>query len=470
MAKKFMDKDFLLETKTAKKLYFDYAAEMPIIDYHCHINPAEIAQNRKFDNITQAWLGGDHYKWRMIRSNGVPEEEITGDADDRVKFQRFAEALPLAIGNPMYHWTHLELQRYFNFYKPLSAQTADEAWEICNAKLQSEDMRVRSIIEKSNVKVIGTTDDPCDSLEWHKALREEEGFDCKVVPSFRPDKMVNIDKDGFVEYIQKFSEVCGKNIESLADLLSETEKRIDLFHEMGCRASDHGLDYAVCTPATTKEADEIFKAALSGKAITIEQAEKYKTVLLLFFGAQYARRGWVMQIHYNVLRNTNTKMFKKLGPDTGFDTISERECSAALAKLLDTLNASDSLPKTIIYSLNPNDNEFIGTIIGAFQGTEAAGKIQHGSAWWFNDTKTGMQKQLTDLANLSILGNFVGMLTDSRSFLSYTRHEYFRRILCNLLGNWVENGEYPNDPALLERIVKGICFNNANAYFGFNCK
>ncbi|MEE1279559.1 MAG: glucuronate isomerase [Oscillospiraceae bacterium] len=465
-----MDKDFLLETKTAKKLYFEYAADMPIIDYHCHINPAEIAQNRKFDNITQAWLGGDHYKWRMIRSNGVPEEEITGDADDRIKFQRFAEALPLAIGNPMYHWTHLELQRYFNFNKPLSAKTADEAWEVCNAKLQSEDMRVRSIIEKSNVKVIGTTDDPCDSLEWHKALKDEEGFDCKVVPSFRPDKMVNIDKDGFAEYIQKFSEVCGKNIESLADLLSETEKRIDLFHEMGCRASDHGLDYAVCTPATTKEADEIFKAALSGKAISVEQAEKYKTVLLLFFGAQYARRGWVMQIHYNVLRNTNAKMFKKLGPDTGFDTISKKECSAALAKFLDTLNTSDSLPKTIIYSLDPNDNEFIGTVIGAFQGTEAAGKIQHGSAWWFNDTKTGMQKQLTDLANLSVLGNFVGMLTDSRSFLSYTRHEYFRRILCNLLGNWVENGEYPNDPELLEQIVKGICFNNANAYFGFNCK
>ena len=470
MAKKFMDKDFLLETKTAKKLYFDFAENMPIIDYHCHINPAEVAQNRQFDNITQAWLGGDHYKWRLIRSNGTPEEEITGSADDRTKFQRFAEALPLAIGNPMYHWTHLELQRYFDFYKPLSAKTADEAWEICNAKLRSEDMKVRNIIENSNVKVIGTTDDPCDSLEWHKQLMGEEGFDCKVVPSFRPDKMVNIDKAGFVEYIQKLSEVAGKNIENLADLLSETEKRIDLFHECGCRAADHGLDYAMCAPSTVKEADEIFKQALSGKAVTVEQAEKYKTMLLLFFGTQYVRRGWVMQIHYNVYRNTNTKMFEKLGPDTGFDTISARESSQGLISLLNMLNSADALPKTIIYSLNPSDNAFIGSAIGAFQGTEAAGKIQHGSAWWFNDTKTGMQQQLTSLANLSILGNFVGMLTDSRSFLSYTRHEYFRRILCNLVGTWVENGEYPNDPALLERIIRGICFDNANAYFGFNVR
>ena len=468
--KKFMDKNFLLENKTAQKLYFEYAENMPIIDYHCHINPEEIYENRKFDNITQAWLGGDHYKWRMIRSNGTSEDEITGSADDRTKFERFAEALPLAIGNPMYHWTHLELQRYFDFYKPLSKKTSEEAWNICNEKLSRDDMRVRSIIEKSNVRVIGTTDDPCDELQWHKKLAEEGDFNCKVVPSFRPDKMVNIDKAGFKEYIIKLSETVGKNIENIADLLSAAEERIEYFNSLGCRAADHGLDYAICAPASLKEADEIFKSALSGKTVTVEQAEKFKTVMMQFFGAQYTRRNWVMQIHYNVIRNTNSKKFALLGADTGFDCISAKECSQALARLLDMLNSADSLPKTILYSLNPADNEFLGSLIGCFQGTEVQGKIQHGSAWWFNDNKTGMQKQLTDLANLSLLGNFVGMLTDSRSFLSYTRHEYFRRILCNLIGSWVENGEYPNDNESLERIIKGICFENANRYFEFDVK
>jgi len=468
--KKFMDKNFLLENKTAQKLYFNFAEKMPIIDYHCHINPQEVYENRKFDNITQAWLGGDHYKWRMIRSNGIDESEITGDADDRTKFQRFAEALELAIGNPMYHWTHLELQRYFGFNKPLNGETAQEAWDTCNAVLAREDMRVRDIIKMSNVKVIGTTDDPADSLEWHKKLLEDETFDCKVVPSFRPDKAVNIDKEGFSEYIGKLSEVAGKEITNLPELLSVLEERIDFFHSLGCRASDHGMDYVACVPATIKEADEILKAALSGKAVSVEQAEKYKTVLMLFFGTQYKRRDWVMQIHYSVFRNTNTKKFKELGADTGFDTISNKECSRAIADLLDMLNSGDSLPKTILYSLNPANNEFLGSLIGAFQGTETAGKIQLGSAWWFNDTKTGMIKQLSDLANLSILGNFVGMLTDSRSFLSYTRHEYFRRILCNLIGTWVENGEYPNDMSSLEKIVRGICFENANRYFGFDVK
>ncbi len=470
MSKKFMDKNFLLETKTAQKLYFDYAENMPIIDYHCHIIPAEIAEDRKFDNITQVWLGGDHYKWRLIRSNGVPEEEITGSADDRTKFQRFAEALPLAIGNPMYHWTHLELQRYFDFNKPLCAATAQEAWEICNAKLQSDDMTVRNIIRKSNVSVIGTTDDPCDDLKYHKALSEDSTFKTTVAPSFRPDKMVNIDKEGFVEYIAKLSETVGSEIKCVDDLLAAAQSRVEFFDKMGCRAADHGVDYVVCNLADDKEVDKIFKKALAGKEISVDEAEKYKTALLLFFGRQYAKRGWVMQIHTNVHRNTNTLMFNKLGPDTGFDCISSKECSLSIVKFLDALNKEGNLPKTILYSLNQNDNEFLGTVIGCFQGTEAAGKIQHGSAWWFNDTKTGMQKQLTDLANLSILGNFVGMLTDSRSFLSYTRHEYFRRILCNLVGTWVENGEYPNDKESLEKIIKGICFENAKNYFGFDMK
>ncbi len=462
----FINKDFLLTNKVAKKLYHDYAEKLPIIDYHCHINPQEIYENKKFKNITEIWLGGDHYKWRLIRSNGVPENEITGDADDYTKFLRFAQMLPRAIGNPMYHWNHLELKRYFDFDGILNAKTADKVWQLCNRKLQSDDMSACSIIKKSNVKMIGTTDDPIDTLEWHKKIADEGVCSALVLPSYRPDKAVNIDKDGFADYINALAKAADMSIKSVADVKAALIKRLDYFCEVGCKATDHGLDYVPFELGTEKEINDAFKAAMSGKEITQKQADMYKTAIIVALGKEYAKRGIVMQIHYSVQRNTNKAMFNKIGADAGFDTISNRPCSEALTALLNELAIDDLLPKTIIYSLNPHDNEMIDTVIGAFQGTEAQGKIQHGSAWWFSDTKSGMETQLRSLANLSLLGNFVGMLTDSRSFLSYTRHEYFRRILCNVIGTWVENGEYPADYEALCEIVKGICYNNAAKYFG----
>lgn len=464
--KTFMDEDFILKTETAKKLY-QMCKDLPIIDYHCHINPREIYENRRFNDITEVWLGGDHYKWRLIRSNGVAEEEITGNADNRTKFQRFAEALPKAIGNPMYHWTHLELKRYFGYDGILNGDTAEDVWRLCNEKLKADDMTVRGLIERSNVEVIGTTDDPADSLEWHRLIKEDTSFKTKVVPSFRPDKAVNIEKEGFSEYIEKLSAVAGVEIDSVAVLKKVMHDRLDLFAEMGCKAADHGLDYVVYAPASDSEVERVFKKAMSGESVTGAEMEEYKTCMLIFFAEEYTRRGWAMQIHYGTMRNINGPVFRKIGPDTGFDVISNRCCCDAIAGLLNAFEERGSMPKVILYSLNPADNELIDTIIGAFQGTEVAGKIQHGSAWWFNDTKTGMEAQLTSLANLSVLGNFIGMLTDSRSFLSYTRHEYFRRILCNLLGEWVENGEYPYDEKALREIVEGISYKNAKNYFGF---
>ncbi len=462
---KFLSEDFLLTNQAAKDLYHGYGKEMPIIDYHCHINPQEIFEDRKFENITQVWLGGDHYKWRLIRSNGVPESEITGDADDRTKFQRFAEALPRAIGNPMYHWTHLELKRYFGYDGVLNGDTAEEVWNLCNAKLQEDSMTVRGLIKQSNVKMIGTTDDPIDSLEWHKKLADDPTFDVTVAPSYRPDKAVNINKDEFVDYIAKLEAVVGYPLKTVADIKKALTERLEFFCSFGCRASDHGLDYVVYITASEEEADAVLQKRFKGEALTQYEVDLYKTNILLHMGREYAKRDVVMQLHYGTQRNTNTKMFNSIGPDTGFDCISTMNCGEALTGFLNALYVDDLLPKTIIYSLNPQDNELIGTVLGCFQGTEVAGKIQHGSAWWFNDTKTGMEAQLKSLANLSILGNFVGMLTDSRSFLSYTRHEYFRRILCNVLGTWVENGEYPDDMEFLGGIVQDICYNNAEKYF-----
>ena len=461
----FMTKDFLLKTETAKKLYHNYAAKMPIVDYHCHINPREIFEDRKFENITQIWLGGDHYKWRLIRSNGICEEEITGSASDREKFQHFAEMLPKAIGNPMYHWTHLELKRYFGYEGVLNGETAEEVWNLCNAKLKEDSMSVRNIIEKSNVALIGTTDDPVDTLEWHKKIAEDTSFKTKVVPSYRPDKAINIEKAGFTDYLKQLGAVVGFEIKSVDDVKKALSLRLEYFCELGCRASDHGLDYVVYSVASEEEIEKIFQKALSGETVCLEDADKYKTAIMLHLGKEYAKRNVVMQLHYNTQRNTNAKMFEKLGPDTGFDCISTKNCGEQIVGFLNALYSEEKLPKTIIYSLNPQENEMIDTILGCFQGTEVEGKIQHGSAWWFNDTKTGMEKQLISLANLSLLGNFVGMLTDSRSFLSYTRHEYFRRILCNLIGEWVENGEYPNDEKQLGKIVEDICYNNAKKYF-----
>ena len=460
---RFLSENFLLNTETARRLYSKYAVDMPIIDYHCHVSPKEIYEDKKFENITQLWLSGDHYKWRLMRSNGVDEYYITGDAPEKEKFLQFARMLPKAIGNPMYHWCHLELKNYFGFEGTLSEKTAEEVWELCNEKLKN--MSVRSIIKQSNVAFIGTTDDPVDSLGYHKLIAEDDSFDTVVAPSFRPDKAFNIDKAGWREYIAKLSEVSGIEICSLETLKRALSDRIEYFDAHGCRASDHGLDFMIYAEASAEELDALIGRGVIGEKISTAEAEALKTELLLHCAREYARLGWVMQLHYNCMRNPNTKMFEQLGADVGFDTIGANNGSHKLAKVLDRLFYEGALPKTIIYSLDPGDNASIDTIIGAFQGTEAEGKIQHGSAWWFNDNKQGMRDQLVSLANLSLLGNFVGMLTDSRSFLSYTRHEYFRRILCALIGEWVENGEYPDDDELLGEIVSGICYRNAKNYF-----
>ena len=463
--KPFMDKDFLLSTETAKKLYHEFAAECPIVDYHCHVNPKEIYEDKRFDNITGVWLSGDHYKWRIMRSNGVDEYYITGKASDREKFQKFAEALPKAIGNPMYHWCHLELKNYFGYEGVLNGDTAEEVWQLTSKKLKEDGMGVRGLIEKSNVAFVGTTDDPIDSLEWHKKLAEDKTISTIVAPSFRPDKALNIDKAGWLEYIRALSDVSGVEISNVESLKKALDVRIEYFNDAGCKVSDHGLDHMIFREATEEENDATMKKALAGETVSAAEAEAFKTSLLVFCASEYARLGWVMQLHYNCLRNPNSKMFALLGPDTGFDCIGPENGSEKLAKLLDKLNMVDALPKTILYSLDSSDNSFLDTLIGSFQGTEVAGKLQHGSAWWFNDNKQGMRDQLISLANLSLLGNFVGMLTDSRSFLSYTRHEYFRRILCDLIGQWVENGEYTGDIKQLGTIVTDICHNNAVRYF-----
>jgi len=462
--KPFMNDDFLLGTETARQLYHGTAAIQPIIDYHCHVSPQEIYEDKHFEDLFDIWLSGDHYKWRLMRSNGVEERYITGDAPRRDKFQKFAEALPRAIGNPMYHWCHLELKRYFGYEGILNGDTAEEVWQLANAVLARPDMGARGIIKKSNVAFVGTTDDPLDTLEWHQKIAADPTMDTVVAPTFRPDKALNVDKPGWVEYIAALSDLTGVAITTVAALKEALSARMDHFAACGCKASDHGLDYMVYNPAPI--ADQVMAKALAGEAVSTAEAEAFKTELLLFCGGEYARRGWVMQLHYNCLRNPNSRMLAALGPDSGFDCIGPAPSCRQLAGLLDDWYRSDSLPRTIIYSLDPADNAFIDTLIGAFQGTEVAGKIQHGSAWWFNDNKVGMQEQLTSLANLSILGNFVGMLTDSRSFLSYTRHEYFRRILCDLIGGWVENGEYPADMDTLTALVGDICHDNAVRYFG----
>ena len=465
--KQFMDKDFLLSTPTAQELYHDFAAKVPVLDYHCHINPQEIAEDRKFENITQVWLGGDHYKWRQMRSNGVEERYITGDAPDREKFQKWAETLEKAIGNPLFHWSHLELQRYFGYTGVLNGDTAEEVWNLCNAKLQEASMSARNLILQSNVTLICTTDDPADDLKWHKMLAEDESFPVQVLPAWRPDKAMNLEKPDYGQYLETLAEAANMDIQSFEDLKAALKSRMAFFNEMGCRASDHGLEYVMYVPASDEEVEAVFQKRLNEETVTREEELKFKTAFMLFVAGEYAKMGWAMQLHYGCKRDNNTDMYEKLGPDTGFDCINNYAPSGQIADYLNALNAEGNLPKTVIYSLNPNDDEAIGTIIGCFQNSDAVGKIQQGSAWWFNDHKTGMTKQMTSLANLGLLGNFIGMLTDSRSFLSYPRHEYFRRILCEMIGNWVENGEYPKDMKMLERIVKGISYNNAGRYFGF---
>lgn len=461
--KQFMDEDFLLSTETAKRLYREYAKDLPIIDYHCHISPQEIAEDKKFSNITEVWLGGDHYKWRQMRSNGVEERYITGDATDREKFQKWAETLEMAIGNPLYHWSHLELQRYFGYMGALNGDTAEEVWNLCNEKLQKTS--ARQLILDSNVEMLATTDDPIDDLHYHEQIAADPTFNVKVLPAWRPDRAVAIEKTDYNDYIELLAGAAGMKITSVADLKAALSNRMEYFNERGCCISDHGLEYVMYAPASEERVEQIFAKKQSGADLTWDEQAQFKTSLLVYLGREYHRLNWVMQLHYGVKRNNDQKRFERLGADTGFDSIST---SAPINEMSDFLNAlayTEELPKTIIYSLNPIDNAAIGTIIGCFQTAEAVGKIQHGTAWWFNDNKTGMQDQMTSLANLGLLGNFIGMLTDSRSFLSYTRHEYFRRIACELIGNWVENGEYPNDEKSLRKIVEGISYRNAKRYF-----
>lgn len=463
--KQFMDENFLLENETAIKLYNDYAKDMPIFDYHCHLSSKEIAENKRYKNITEVWLGGDHYKWRAMRSNGVEERFITGDADDKEKFMKWAQTIYNCVGNPLYHWTHLELKRYFGIDTLLSPSTAEEIWEKCNAKLKEDNFTARGLIKNSNVKALCTTDDPADSLEYHIQLSKDDTFDVKVLPTFRPDKGINIEKPGFIEWIQKLENVVGFKIDSFDKLLKALGQRIEFFHKVGCRVSDHGLDPIVYADGAAEEAGNVFKKGLMGEKLSQEEIEKYKTQVLIYLGRKYSEHGWVMQLHMGTIRNNSSRMFNLLGPDTGFDAVGDYSIALPLAKYLNSLDETNELPKTILYSLNPCDNEVIGTIIGCFQGGGIPGKMQFGSGWWFNDQKDGMIKQMVALGNLGLLSRFVGMLTDSRSFLSYTRHEYFRRILCNLIGQWVESGEAPNDTELLENMVKNICYYNAEKYF-----
>lgn len=462
--RKFMDDNFLLSTDTAITLYHDHAKNMPICDYHCHLNPKEIAEDKRYNNITEIWLGGDHYKWRTMRSFGIEEKYITGDASDYEKFQAFAKVMPYLIGNPMYHWSHLELKRYFGIEETLSPKTCEAIWNKCNEIINSDDFSARAMIKKSNVKYIGTTDDPIDNLEYHIQISKDENFDCEVRPSFRPDKALKIQGADFVEYINLLGKTENTEIKDYETLLTVLEKRLDFFVENGCQITDHSIERVYFREASLEEVKVIFEKALAGEELSLEEIEKYNTLTMISLGRMYSKRNMVMQLHIGALRNNNTRMFKKLGADVGFDSIDDGEIATGISRLLDSLDMTDELPKTILYCLNPKDNEVLGTMIGNFQGGGVAGKIQFGSGWWFNDQKDGMERQMMALSQLGLISQFVGMLTDSRSFLSYTRHEYFRRILCNYIGGLVENGEYPCDMEILGEIVENICYNNINRY------
>lgn len=464
----FIDENFLLKTETAKKLFNDYAKNEPIYDFHCHLNPQEIYENKNFEDISDVWLGGDHYKWRAMRSLGVPEEEITGkNADKLNKFVKWAETIQYAIGNPLYHWTHLELQRYFGIYEPLTKDNAVEIHDKINEMLAKPEFKVRELIKRSNVKAINTTDDPADSLEWHKKLAAEETA-FKVYPAWRPDKALNIDAPTYADYIKTLGATENTEIKTFADLKAVLVKRADLFDSLGCKASDHAFTYVPFRKADEAEIDTIIASALAGNKPSVEDCEKYRTMLMLFLGEMYADRNWAMEIHLNIKRDNNTRRFEQMGPDTGFDCISDWSTVEGLTSLLDALDYNNKLPKTLLFAGNPADNQVFGTILGCFQGPEAASKIQFGTAWWFNDNKDGMEAQIKALGNLGVLGKFVGMLTDSRSFLSYPRHEYFRRILCNLIGEWIENGEYANDIEFAGKLVSDICYGNAAEYFNLD--
>ncbi len=449
--------NFMLKNKTAQKLYTEFAKDLPIIDYHCHLSPQMIAEDYKFKNAYDLFLGGDHYKWRQMRSNGIDEEMITGNGNEYEKWLCFARTFPLLIGNPIYHWTSLELKRYFNIDTPLCESTAKEIWDKCNELLSRDDYSAKNLIKRSNVEIICTTDDPADDLRYHRQLKDE-GFKTSILPTFRPDKLVNIEKPEFLPYIKT------NGLDSFEKIINWVGDKINLFHENGCRLSDHALEYV---PFALGDAKAVFEKKLNGCDLTIEEIDTFKTAIMAECAKHYTALNWAMQLHIGALRNNNSKMFKSLGPDTGFDSINDLCIAEKLSAFMNYLNKSNILPKTILYTLNPKDNYVLGTMLGNFQKGPIAGKIQFGSGWWFNDNRDGMEEQMKALANLGILGNFIGMLTDSRSFVSYPRHEYFRRIFCNLIGRWVEEGEYPDDLDSLKVIVEGVCYKNARNYFGF---
>lgn len=465
--KPFMDKDFMLTNDTAVKLYHDYSEKLPIIDYHCHLIPQQIFEDKIFSNIAQIFLGGDHYKWRYMRSCGIDEKYITGDAPDKEKFLAFCSCLQYAIGNPLYHWTHLELKRYFGIEDVVTAETAEGIWECANMYINKTGMSPSKLINGSNVEIICTTDDPADDLKYHKAIKEKGHINASVRPTYRPDFALNIGKETFVPYLKRLSDAAGYELSDFNALVKALYERADFFNDNGCCISDHALDGAPFAELSDDDVDAIYKKAARGGSVTAAEAEAYKTKLMQKLAAKYHALGWAMQLHIGALRNNNSRMYKKLGADSGFDSINDYSIAEGLSKLLNSMNENDGLPKTILYTLNPKDNYVLGTMLGNFQSSECAGKIQFGSGWWFNDQRDGMTEQMKALANLGALSQFVGMLTDSRSFLSYTRHEYFRRIMCNILGGWVENGEFPQDYNTLGRIVSGISYENAKGYFGF---
>lgn len=464
--KKFMGEDFLLSTETAKKL-FNECKDMPIFDWHCHLQPKEIYENKKPRDITELWLGADHYKWRAMRSCGIDEKYITGNASPYDKFLALARAMPSLIGNPLYHWVHLELQRYFGIYEPLSEKTAPAIWENANAMIDAGGFTPRELIEKSNVKCVCTTDDAADTLEYHKLIAADKSFKCRVIPAFRPDKALGIELYTFLPWLSSLEKLTGTKIETFVTLKEVLASRIAFFEEMGCRATDCALTWVPYERATDCELEVIFRKALENKyPLTRKEIDAYRTELFRFFAKEYYKRGWGMEVHIGAMRNNNTPVFKRLGPDSGCDSVDDYAIAENLSRLLDSLETEGTLPRTVLFTLNPKDNYVLGSMLGNFQSPECASKIQFGSAWWFNDNIDGMLTQMKALANLGSLGKFIGMVTDSRSFVSYPRHEYFRRILCELLGNLVENGEYPDDTEALGTIVRDISFNNAAAYFG----
>jgi len=468
--KKFLDENFLLKTKTAQRLYHEYARDMPVIDYHCHLPPQQIADDLQFENLTQCWLSGDHYKWRAMRTNGVSEEYCTGTKSDWEKFQKWSETIPYTLRNPLYHWTHLELQRYFGVHDVLNPDIARKIYEECSAKLQEPTFSVRNLLRKMNVKLICTTDDPIDSLEHHLKLKKD-GFEIPVLPAFRPDNAIDVgEPQRFLKYLEKLEEVTDTDISSLDDFLFALKNRHDFFSSVGCSVSDHGLEQMYSDDFTSSDANAIFNKVRAGRPPDHNEQQKFRSAMLLQFAEWDWEKGWVQQFHVGALRNNNSRMLQTLGKDTGWDSIGDFGHAASLARFLDKLDRSNKLTKTILYNLNPADNELFATMTGNFNDGSMAGKIQWGSAWWFLDQKDGMVKQLNALSNMSLLSRFVGMITDSRSFLSYPRHEYFRRILCDLFGDEIENGELPNDINWTGKVIQDICFYNAQNYFGWQEK